>query len=560
MAQMVLSLALSFLVALTTAHASPVQWSPGEPVPPHGRPNPMDLTPTDWATYRMSGRVHALSYPVTVTGALLPLRPIKKFLDEPSANPLRALMQGFSTLFSQIHSFDDAMIWLGLHRYPSDSGSPNSDIPLPDGMSPGEFMGLSKINTPHGLGMTISCAGCHVGQLFGRPVIGLTNRFPRANVFFRRGKQLTEIVPSPFFALAIGAKEGERLIYQRTRHNLRSVQSKRPEILGLDTSLAHVALSLARRKRDEDASKDYFKSYNPDEEILETLPADSKPAVWWNAKYKNRWLSDGSVISGNPIVTNLLWNEIGRGTDLKELRQWLSENAKAIAELTTAVFSSEAPHITDFFPAERIDLAQAKVGQVVFQRACAKCHGQYEKAWDLEHANELDLASKLRTTKVTYRAQTPVINVGTDSTRWKGMESLLRLNDLAISKDNGVKLVIGEGYVPPPLEGIWARWPYFHNNSAPSLCSVLSNEADRPVTYWSGEALDRELDFDFDCNGYPTGDATPSGWSESREHLYDSRRPGLSNRGHDIGILSRNGEDLLSPAEKKALIVFLQTL
>ena len=47
------------------------------------------------------------------------------------------------------------------------------------------------------------------------------------------------------------------------------------------------------------------------------------------------------MVAGNPILTNLLWNEIGRGTDLKELLSWVAKNKNKVDELTTAVFSSE---------------------------------------------------------------------------------------------------------------------------------------------------------------------------------------------------------------------------
>ena len=50
-----------------------------------------------------------------------------------------------------------------------------------------------------------------------------------------------------------------------------------------------------------------------------------------------RWLLDGSVVSGNPVYTNLIWNEIGRGTDLKELEAWLDKNQKTVDEITAAV-------------------------------------------------------------------------------------------------------------------------------------------------------------------------------------------------------------------------------
>lgn len=535
-------------------------WARGALVPENGRPNPFQISEPDFSAAVLKGKIHALVYPVEITGSLLPIRPIKDFLDNPTLNPLRALMKTASVLFTRVHSFKEAMQWLGLHEFPMDAGTAQSPIPLPEGYRGGDLMGLSIIHTDKGAGFTFSCAGCHTGDLFGRPVIGLTNRFPRANVFFIRGKTVTRMVASPFFALSMGSDAGETEMYQRTRHNTRFVSGKRPEVLGLDTSLAHVALSLARRTRDPYASKDWSKPLFPDDEPLATMPADSKPAVWWNLKYKNRWLSDGSVVSGNPIVTNLLWNEIGRGSDLVELEQWLNRNEQRVKELTSAVFAAEAPRITEFFPAERIDLARAKRGQAVFEAHCARCHGHYDKMWDVSGAEKLPLNEQLRTRLVRYHQSTPVMDVGTDPYRHRGMRSLLRLNELQISQRNGVTIEQQSGYVPPPLVGIWARWPYFHNNSAPTLCAVLSPAPMRPESYWAGEAKDPELDFDFDCNGYPTGDKTPAEWQSRREYFYDTSRAGMSRSGHDERILLRDGREVLSVEDRKDLIQYLQTL
>lgn len=551
---------LGLLILSPWVHAdNRVNWSEGAPISEGGRANPYAWDAHQWPQITRAGRLHALLYPVSVTGVLLPLKPIQDFLEKPSSNPVRAILQSLSSSFSKIENFEQAMSWIGLHRYPQDAGTANSEIPLPPGMHAGSAMGLSIVQQGGATGFTFSCAACHTGQLFGRPVMGLTNRFVRANALFMVGKAATQAVPSPAFAMALGASRAERLMYRRTRHNMYSVGSKRPELLGLDTSLAHVALSLSRRQKDAFATKDANKAFHPDDELLATMPADSKPAVWWNLKYKNRWLSDGSVLSGNPIVTNILWNEIGRGTDLRELENWLSNNVNITDELTTAVFASEPPRIEEYFPAERIRLQSAQAGQHIFAQHCARCHGNYEKAWDQAGAAELPYAEQLKTTKVVYHSQTPVIDVGTDANRRRGMKSLEQLNHLQISKTNGVKVVAQNGYVPPPLVGIWARWPYFHNNSAPSLCAVLSVQAERPSVYYAGEANDKELDFDFSCNGYPTGDRTPTSWKQE-VFRYDTRRSGLSNQGHDQGILLRNGREVLTAQDRLDLIQFLQTL
>lgn len=116
------------------------------------------------------------------------------------------------------------------------------------------------------------------------------------------------------------------------------------------------------------------------------------------------------------------------------------------------------------------------------------------------------------------------------------------------------------GYVPPPLDGIWARYPYLHNNSVPTLCDLLSPPEDRPTEFWQGPADDAETDFDADCVGYPVGDAVPAAWREDEDAHFDATLPGLSNAGHDQMLRDASGAWDLSEDDKLDLIEFLKTL
>ena len=241
-------------------------------------------------------------------------------------------------------------------------------------------------------------------------------------------------------------------------------------------------------------------------------------------KYKNRWFLDGSLAAGNPVITAIIWNEIGRGTDMKELEQWFIDNPDIIQELTTTVMQSEAPRITDFIEINEEQLAAAKRGEKLFQQSCAQCHGNYEKMWSQEGAEKLDIQDQFKTFKVKYHEQTPVKNVGTDEARISTFGAITPLNETKILKRFGIKLKQQHGYIPPPLVGIWARWPYLHNNSIPSLCALMTPEDQRPKKYYAGPPLDPKTDFDFDCNGYPTGDAVPEEWKENKKATYVVKR------------------------------------
>lgn len=246
-----------------------------------------------------------------------------------------------------------------------------------------------------------------------------------------------------------------------------------------------------------------------------------------------------------------MWNEIGRGTDLHKLEQWLDENKQTIDDLPASVFAAEPPKYTDFFRADSIDFVKAKSGQALFSSNCSRCHGTYDKAWDAPNAAGLSLDDVIKTTKVRYFANTPVINVGTDASRRLGMKSLEQLNDLAISKKHGIVVKAQNGYVPPPLVGIWARWPYFHNNSAPSLCAVLTRTEERPKIYAAAEAINQATDFDADCNGYPSMDKAPPEWKTNLRRIYDTTREGMHNTGHDEGVFLKDGKEIYSGTKAK---------
>ena len=547
------------VVSSTLSAATEPDWSDGAFISREGRKNLYELAPNDWQTSVSLGRKHSHTYPVTVTGVLIPKEMIVKTLVQPKNNLVwKALLSVFKGL-TGIHSFDDVEAFVGLVPIADDAHNLYK-IPKPESDPISKRYGTTFIDTPNGTGITFSCATCHVSQLFGVPVFGLQNRFPHGNEFFIAGKQALSLVEPHLAAFAVGAAPGTTEMLKIAKDSMGRVESRKPLVDGLDTSLAHVALSLSRRAQDPYASFSTFAEHFPRKEILRDVPSDSKPGTWWNLKYKNKWLLDGSVVSGNPIFTNLLWNEIGRGTDLHKLEAWLEENPTIIRDLTAAVFAAEAPRYTDFFRADSIDLERAKRGQQLFNGNCSRCHGRYDKAWDTASASQLSPEELLETTTVHYFADTPVIDVGTDPLRRQGMSSLLQLNDLAIAQKHDVIVRVQDGYVPPPLVGIWARWPYFHNNSVPSLCAVLTRASARPKTYVAGEAIDPATDFDQACNGYPAEDKAPAAWKTIARRKYDTAKKGMSNAGHDEGVFLKNGQEMYTPDQKKDIIAFLKTL
>ena len=99
------------------------------------------------------------------------------------------------------------------------------------------------------------------------------------------------------------------------------------------------------------------------------------------------------------------------------------------------------------------------------------------------------------------------------------------LNRLAISKWMKTVVIPQEGYVPPPLVGIWARYPYLHNNSIPTLCDLLTPAAKRTKKFYQGTSIDPKTDFDPACVGFLWAiKRQKNGASNRRPNRYKTKR------------------------------------
>ena len=496
------------------------------------------------------GLRHITTWPVTVSGVLLPWRPIAMVFDPKATAPDILQLQAVGRVALGFGTVDEMYTFLGLSQRDA-APEAFAGVKWPDDIHAGDVLGAGTVTTSHGPALTFSCATCHVARFFGKTVVGLTNRHSRANVFFGVAKQFFPAVTDELLINKTQATPDELALMDRAQANLPAVGYKEPRAHGLDTSLSQVALSLARRKADAWATRDPTLEATPRPNDLETFTADSKPAVWWNLKYKTKWLSDGSIVSGNPVFTNFLWNELGRGTDLHELNDWLQANDAIIDELTALVFADVAPRWPEIFPDLPLDVTAAARGKVTFDAMCASCHGTYDK----------DFASDTRTLAVHYHKVTPVLDVGTDPQRAKGMAAFAKnLNDLAISQAMGTVVEVQTGYVPPPLDGIFARYPYLHNQSVPTLCELLRPAQFRSAQFWMGPDVNVATDYDAHCVGLPVGAAIPDAWKADAQNEMDTTQPGLGHQGHDAFLVDASGQELLSAAQRLDLIAFLKTL
>src|SRR4051794_38073296 len=106
------------------------------------------------------------------------------------------------------------------------------------------------------------------------------------------------------------------------------------------------------------------------------------------------------------------------------------------------------------------------------------------------------------------------------------------------------------GYVAPPLDGIWASAPYFHNGSVPTLWHLLHPE-ERPQI-WRAEP--QEYDYQRAGLEVTTWENLPPRLSPAERRTYfDTSVRGKSAAGHDFPAS-------LSETEKEAVLEYLKTL
>lgn len=186
-----------------------------------------------------------------------------------------------------------------------------------------------------------------------------------------------------------------------------------------------------------------------------------------------------------------------------------------------------------------IDRGLAEQGRAVFESNCAECHGSYGAQGHYPNR------------------RVPIDEIGTDPVRLsaltvEGRRKYARSWFAHAGEPGELESVIDpDGYVAPPLDGVWASAPYFHNGSVPTLWHVLHPgqrpEIWRPIsTAMDPEKIGLTVEA---VQQVPTEESDPV----VRRSFFDSRKFGKSNRGHDF-------PNALSEAEKTQVLEYLKTL
>ena len=360
-------------------------------------------------------------------------------------------------------------------------------------------MGLLEARGLLGKGIVNNCLLCHAGRVAGQTIIGLGN----ASIDLQ----------GLFDELSVASGFNRELPFRSSY------------VRGTVDPVNPLTWLLQFRDAELEVVKPVPLSYTKD--------ISSDPPAWWLLKRKKTrdWTGGIDARSQRVDMVNL-FTPLNSGAYIKK-------QERAFADIGAYLLTIEAPK----YPFA-IDEKKAAQGREVFTETCARCHGTYGPGGS--YPNKI----------------VPLDEIGTDATLADSLKHELveRLNQSWLARELGpdgkpYQLLEHRAYQAPPLDGIWATAPYFHNSSAPTIYDVLNSKA-RPKIYTRTYRTERE-DYDPVKLGWKITvldappDASLSAWEQRK--IYETRLPGRGNGGHTFG-------DDLSEEERMAVIEYLKTL
>jgi hypothetical protein len=342
--------------------------------------------------------------------------------------------------------------------------------------------------------LTVDCLVCHGGSILGKSYIGLGNSSLDYQSFYEEMSGPAGRRVSPPFRFA--------------------------NVRGTSEAGGMAVFLLGYRQPDL-----RLRLFREDLGLTDDMCED--PPAWWILKKKKTMYHTG-------------------GADTRSVRS-LMQFMMSPLNLPSAIHQAEADFkdIRQFLLSIQppkyplpIDHKLAAKGKALFETTCTKCHGTYGEKWT--YPNKI----------------IPIEDIGTDRRRFDGITKKFTdyYNKSWFAKE--YKAIANDGYQAPPLDGIWATAPYFHNGSVPTVAQVLNSKT-RPKVYTRSFGTDRS---DYDSkklgwkvkvlNGGPDPAVTKP--HEMRK-VYDTRLPGRGNGGHTYG-------DRLREYERQAIIEYLKTI
>jgi len=397
---------------------------------------------------------------------------------------------------------------------------------------------VSSFPTPEGVEVVSSnCLACHGGVIDGKVVVGLGNA---AADFTAAPGALTEPIPDSVLQGA-GLTEAEIAAFRKVTSRAQIMaQAATMRTVGNNPAEQLTGVLVVHHNQETLAWSDtpllevVLRDRNGDPMTDAILTSDAPP--WWRVKKKNALFYNGMARGDHRGTMELATAVcVDNVTQAERVDDWFQD----IQAYITTVKAPKYPR--------SIDSALAGSGHEIFTRDCAGCHGTYATDPDDDahdtYPNLLIPLDVIRTDPVVAEAtvvHSPEVLDWYNGSFYGAITPLVPNDPFP-------------GYMPPPLDGIWATAPYLHNGSVPTIELVLDSRS-RPnawkrVDYDTTHIDEQALGWPFVAVEYSQADAP----AEERKYIYDTRYFTQSNQGHTFG-------DHLTSDERRAVIEYLKTL
>ncbi len=202
----------------------------------------------------------------------------------------------------------------------------------------------------------------------------------------------------------------------------------------------------------------------------------------------------------------------------------------------TTAYTENLPSIP--YPFD-VDTASANRGRRLYEENCASCHSAGNATIFPSSYTGTDENRAIIWTPYSMAGLTGALRLGCTDPVTCNEPDGSPVPDSEIIRNTG-------GYMALPLDGIWARAPYLHNGSVPSIYALLTG--DRPAKFQRGNiAYDQDRMGFVDVAGPFTAE-------------FDSTRSGNSNAGHDTRAFNGRVDWKCEPRKLADLISYLKTL
>ena len=284
------------------------------------------------------------------------------------------------------------------------------------------------------------------------------------------------------------------------------------------------------------------------------------PMPWWLLKYK-KYINWDNIIQKSPrSVVQAAFSPGNSGEDIRKLEPLFNE-ILAEAEMSEPLAYP--------FP-NQLNRDLIAKGEKLFNGSCNECHGTHSRGGDYYRSPQLFLDKNYG----NYPEEIiEISHINTDRRRldtinYEYLDQLEKswmafyVDDKGNPTNDETHLfrkrpLPKQGYLAPPLWGLWASAPYFHNGSVPNLRGVLFPE-ERPSLWRLTIPGTQFTEYDYENTGLMVETnlslSKPVVKDLRDTKIYDVSKVGMSNKGHEEQF------EKYSREQKMQILEYLKTL